>query len=76
MKSGEIFCSYELHSHKLEPQIYLEVARIINIKPEFLLFVDDMERNVIGAQSVGIDTILAKNPAQILNEMIQRGVFE
>ncbi len=71
-----IFCSHELHLHKPDPQIYSEVARRIAIPPEHLLFVDDMERNVISARTVGIDAIHAQNPAQIVEDMQELGIFE
>jgi len=71
-----IFCSHELHLHKPDPQIYTEVARRIAIPLEHLLFVDDMERNVISARNVGIDAIHAQTPTQIIVELRKRGVIE
>ena len=71
-----VFCSHELGLHKPDPQIYLEVAQRIGIPPKNLLFVDDMERNVISALTVDFDGIHAQTPAQILTEMRKRGVIE
>jgi putative hydrolase of the HAD superfamily len=70
-----IFCSYELNSHKPEPEIYEDVLKKMNIDPKYVLFVDDNKENVLGAKQVGIDGIVATSADQIINDMEERSIF-
>ena len=70
-----IFCSHELHSHKPESQIYKDVLKKIAIDPQYVLFVDDNEENVLGAKEVGIDGIVAISAEQIIKEMEKLCIF-
>lgn len=49
-----MFLSYEMHLYKPDADIYLESLRRDGMKPEETLFVDDSEKNVNGAEAVGI----------------------
>lgn len=49
-----MFLSYEMKLYKPSKDIYLEVLRRDGMKPEETLFVDDSQRNIVGAESVGI----------------------
>ena len=71
----DVFCSYELHSHKPEPKIYNDVLKKIDIDPKYVLFVDDNKENVLGAKQVGIDGIVAISAEQIINEMEELSIF-
>jgi len=48
------FFSYELGLFKPDINIFNEVSRIINEKPENCVFLDDMEENVSGARNAGM----------------------
>jgi putative hydrolase of the HAD superfamily len=41
----------------------------LNIKPEESIFIDDLQVNCDVANRVGIKTILAKNPEQIIQDL-------
>ncbi len=49
-----LFLSYEMKLYKPSKEIYLEALRRDGMKPEETLFVDDSQRNIDGAESVGI----------------------
>lgn len=49
-----LFLSYEMGLYKPGKEIYLEALRRDNMLPEETLFVDDSQRNIEGAESVGI----------------------
>lgn len=49
-----LFLSYKMHLYKPDADIYLEALRRDGMKPEETLFVDDSEKNVRGAEAVGI----------------------
>jgi HAD superfamily hydrolase (TIGR01549 family) len=42
---------------KPDPAIYLRAARRLGVRPDACLFMDDSERNIRGAQEVGMQTI-------------------
>lgn len=50
--------SYELRLLKPDPAIYLEAARRAGVPPEECVLIDDMERNVRGAEAAGLRGIL------------------
>lgn len=50
-----LFLSCEMKLYKPSKEIYLEVLRRDGMKPEETLFVDDSQRNIDGAESVGIN---------------------
>jgi len=70
-----LFCSYELHSHKPEPEIYEDVLKKIDIDPKYILFVDDNKENVLGAKQIGIDGIVSISAEQTINEMKELSIF-
>lgn len=52
------YISYELGLTKPDPEIFSFILRDLNIKPETCLFLDDGEKNIKTAQSLGFDTYL------------------
>jgi epoxide hydrolase-like predicted phosphatase len=65
----EVFLSQELGMRKPDPAIYEHVLGKLAIKPEEAIFVDDSSENVSAAASLGIKTVLAQGPDQIINEV-------
>lgn len=68
------FPSHEVGHRKPEPQIYQKVLRKIKLKPEQTVFVDDVEKFVLGARAVGMHAIQFKNRAQLERELKKMGV--
>ena len=50
----QVFVSAELGMIKPDPQIYRHVARELGIDPAAMVFIDNKETNVIGAESIGV----------------------
>lgn len=66
-----------LGARKPSPEIYLSAAERAGVKPEEILFFDDREENVAGAQAVGMDAILFTTADAAREELKKRGiVFE
>jgi len=53
------FLSYEMHLAKPDHDIYEEVIRQADIRPDETLFIDDSQKNLDGAADIGIGTYLA-----------------
>lgn len=53
-----VFCSYELHLHKPDPEIYREACRQAGIRPEESLFIDDRQENIEAARKTGLEAFL------------------
>lgn len=49
-----LFCSYEMHAHKPNKDIYLKALAADGMKAEESIFVDDSEKNVAAAIAVGM----------------------
>jgi len=65
----EMIISSEVHMMKPDPAIYYLAAERLNIPAEQAVFVDDVLRNVEGAQAVGMQGIQYKNTPQVLAEL-------
>lgn len=50
------FYSHEIHFGKPDVNSYLKVIELSGVKPEESLFVDDLEKNIEGAQKAGLKT--------------------
>ena len=64
-----ILVSGEEHLKKPDPKIYQLILDRYQINPSTALFIDDSERNIIGAQSVGLNTIHFKHPLQLKRDL-------
>ena len=53
----KVYYSCELGMRKPDEEIFTYVIEVNNLKPQETLFIDDMENNIIGAQSVGLRTV-------------------
>jgi FMN phosphatase YigB (HAD superfamily) len=47
--------SHELHLRKPDPQIFVKAVEIVGFSPSEILFVDDLERNVDAARTIGLN---------------------
>jgi len=64
-----IIYSCEVGMAKPEPGIYYLACQRLGVLPEEVVFIDDTERNVIGAQCLGIQAVLFQHNAQAIAEM-------
>jgi putative hydrolase of the HAD superfamily len=59
-----IIISSEVRLRKPQPEIYLMAAEQLAVPAESIVFVDDAEPNLIGAQAVGLQTIRHESAVQ------------
>ena len=65
----DIFISAEINKVKPNQDFYLHILTHYNIDPNELLFLDDSEKNIIGASNLGINTINVNKETDILSEI-------
>lgn len=67
-----IYCSDELKSYKPDPEIFRKAMALGGMNPEETLFLDDSEKNIRGAEAVGIEGILVPPDANWMPLLAQR----
>ncbi|MCX6752242.1 MAG: HAD-IA family hydrolase [Candidatus Nomurabacteria bacterium] len=67
----DIIISSQIKMIKPYKDIYLYALKQNNLKPEDAVFIDDSQSNVIGAQNVGIGSILFKDVAQLKKDLLK-----
>jgi epoxide hydrolase-like predicted phosphatase len=61
--------SAEVGYGKPDPEIYqLALDKLPGIRPEEIIFIDDQERFLVPARTLGIHTVAAVDPTQIIAE--------
>lgn len=60
---------------KPEPEIYRLALERLNLPPEQTLFVDDLERNTLAAEALGIPSIVFTGPQALRANLTHRGVL-
>ena len=66
--------SFRLGCMKPDPEIYKRAARLCDVSPENIFFVDDRKENVDGAACAGYDAVLYQSPSQLRQELTSRGI--
>ena len=61
----QVFVSGELLLLKPDPAIYRHAAEALRLPPEDLVFIDNREQNVRGAESIGITAHVYTDPASL-----------
>lgn len=65
--------SCELGVVKPDPAIYLHTLKKLNVKPEQALFIDNLQKNIVGAEAVGLQAALFENVEQLQSDLARRG---
>jgi putative hydrolase of the HAD superfamily len=65
--------SCELGVVKPDPAIYLHTVKKLNVSPDRALFIDNLQKNIIGAEAIGLHAALFENPEQLQNDLAGRG---
>jgi putative hydrolase of the HAD superfamily len=65
--------SCELGVVKPDPAIYLHTIKKLNVKPEQALFIDNLQKNIVGAEEVGLRAALFENVEQLQSDLARRG---
>lgn len=61
--------SWQVGVCKPNPKIYQQIFKYRHWQPDEILFIDDKTENVLGAQSLGLNTILYQNYPQLLSDL-------
>ena len=59
------FYSHEIHERKPDLISYQKVIELSGVNPEETIFIDDLEKNIIGAQQAGLKTFWLKEGMEI-----------
>jgi putative hydrolase of the HAD superfamily len=70
----QLILSHEVKSRKPEREIYEEILKRTHVRPEEVLFVDDMEQNVRGAEELGIKAHLFTGAAGLRDRLALEGI--
>jgi epoxide hydrolase-like predicted phosphatase len=65
----KVYYSHVLNMRKPDPEIYRHVLAENNLKASETLFLDDNAKNIEGARSVGIETMLVTNADQLFSNL-------
>jgi putative hydrolase of the HAD superfamily len=65
--------SCELGVVKPDPAIYLHTVKKLNVSPDRALFIDNLKKNIVGAEAIGLHAALFENPEQLQNDLARRG---
>ena len=66
-----IILSYKEGVSKPNPRIYQIAIKCIGVKPQEILFIDNLKENILAAQKAGMKTVAAKNSDQVVNDVKQ-----
>lgn len=67
--------SYRLGSLKPSRENYLAACKQVRLLPQECLFIDDLEKNVVGAREAGMEAIRFENPIQLRNALVSLGIL-
>ena len=70
----EFILSFQLGHAKPEPQIYLEAARRLGLKPQRCIYIDDVQEYVDAATKVGMHGIHFVSAQQLKSDLEKLGV--
>lgn len=59
------FYSHEIHERKPDLSSYKKVIELSGINPEESIFIDDLEKNIVGAQQSGLKTFWLKEGMEL-----------
>jgi epoxide hydrolase-like predicted phosphatase len=66
--------SNEIGTRKPEPEAYLKLAEALQVDPAEMVFIDDLEENIAGAQAVGMTGIKFSGYGPLVAELQRLGV--
>ena len=65
--------SCDLGIVKPDPAIYLHTVKKLGVAPDQALFIDNLEKNITGAEAVGLHAALFQNVEQLQKDLSRRG---
>ena len=70
----KIYSSADLGMKKPDLDVYEHVIKDLNVAPEEILFIDNLERNTLAAEKLGIKCIVFKNVKQLKEDLEKFGI--
>ena len=70
----KIYVSADLCLKKPDKDIYEYVLKDLNLAPEEAVFIDNMERNTVVAEELGIKSIVFKDAGQLKEDLRKFGI--
>jgi putative hydrolase of the HAD superfamily len=64
-----VILSFEEKVSKPNPEIYQIAIKRVGARPDEILFIDNLARNITGAKKAGMRTILARNSKQVVADI-------
>lgn len=61
--------SYQVKAMKPNPKIYLDMASKLSMSPDQCVYIDDIQKNVDGAATLGFHALLYTNHQTLLNDL-------
>ncbi|MBK3571426.1 HAD-IA family hydrolase [Streptomyces sp. MBT62] len=66
----QVICSSEIRAAKPDPDCYLKAVDLLETTVDEVTFIDDREVNVVGAQALGIRSVLFFDAAQLRRDLL------
>jgi len=63
-----ILYSYQVHLAKPDRDIFIELLKLINFRPETCLFIDDNKKNILAAEELGMKALLFTSAFALKND--------
>lgn len=63
--------SYKVHMRKPDPGIYYHTINKFKLNLDKTLFIDDLDENIHGARTTGLNAEKYRSPAQVENMLVQ-----
>lgn len=70
----KIFSSHEMGFRKPEVKAYTIVLNYLELAPQEVIFLDDTIPNIIGADAIGIKSIVVKSSSQMIEDLRKSGI--
>ena len=71
-----IFLSAEVRLTKPDPRIFSRFCETFALRPEQVIYIDDLEHNVEAARGIGMHGIRFRDPASLREELVQLGLLQ
>lgn len=66
-----VVVSSDVGLSKPDPKIYQIILKLMQLKPEECIFIDDKPKNLLPPRAMGVQVVLAENSRQIINDINQ-----
>ncbi len=70
----KVFPSHEVGARKPDPKIYRRVLKKIKLRPQEVVFIDDMKSFIRGARGVGMHAVPFKTCSRLIQDLRKLGI--